>query len=240
MTTLQPILAFLSTMQLLHNSNRTLPHMFTTFPQRTNSWPFLTNSASLPFSVYCICCAKGEYLSFTFCHVHKHRQRVYSTKQVQVLEFSSKNKQWKKQTNHDLQVRSSVQITSAYLILVFSPTPKGTLPSASKEDISTSVSYESAPIIIVSCKKFYLPTQMIRRTWKDLQLPKSSYFAWKSRKISTAQAVEFLWVKLIDSNNFGVSLFDSIPSTELHFQVETGLQRLNAQHYTLVENNHAR
>ncbi len=65
-------------------------------------------------------------------------------------------------------------------------------------------------------------------------------FCMKVKKISTAQVVEVLGVKLIDSNNFGVSIFDSIPSTELHFQVETELQRLNAQHYSLVENNHAR
>jgi len=99
---------------------------------------------------------------------------------------------------------------AAHLILVFSPTPKGTLPSASKEDISASVSYESAPIIIVSCKKFYLPTQMIRRTQKNLERFATSQiflFCMRIKKNSTAQAVEFLWVKLIDSNNFGVSHF---------------------------------
>lgn len=41
---------------------------------------------------------------------------------------------------------------STHLIFVFSPTPMGTLPSDSSREISSSVSYKSAPIIMVFCK----------------------------------------------------------------------------------------
>jgi hypothetical protein len=103
------------------------------------------------------------------------------------------------------------------------------LPSASKEDISTSVSYESAPIIIVSCKKNYLPpthrwSEEHKRFGKICNFPNLSILHENQGKL----ALHRLW------NSYGSSWL--IPTT-LVFPFLTPYLQLNSTFKSRPDSN---